>query len=238
MARLLYVEIARRATRPPRIARGSLAKRAHDGHIASRRDVPSERRDGGHPMARPLPLVLALPRRALLRRDLVATLVARVVGPRRADAAFVASVFALSDDELAFARMLLGRAPRFHLFRSNQRASCGDFVAVDCSPPRVEQRRAIVIDLKLGARARIGGGGAGAQLRFAEGAVREVARVSGDLPADSRFDLVTGSRDAVLSHLLGHARPAPRTSRQEPLVSDPTPRALTKEPSFGNYPTL
>lgn len=152
-------------------------------------------------MSRALPLVLEIPRRALARRDLVPTLVARAIAPSRAHAAFVTSVFHLSEDELAFARALLERSTRYHLFRANQRAFCGDFVVVDCSPPRPRDRRAVVLDLKLGARAKIGGGGAGAQLRHASEAVREVARVSGSVEVDAPFSLVTGSREAVLALL-------------------------------------
>jgi hypothetical protein len=100
------------------------------------------------------PMVLLLPRRALARRDVVRTLVARL-GLRPSARPEAVSVFAFKDDELDFARALAERT-QLWVFRANQRAFAGDFVVVDVSSPRVDRRPAIVVDLKRGGRLREG----------------------------------------------------------------------------------
>lgn len=151
-------------------------------------------------MARPPPIFLALPRRSLARRDLVPALVHRAIRPANADVGQVVQAFELKNDELDFARALLFRKSQLHLFRSNQRAFCGDFVVIDVSSPDVARRRAVVLDLKQGAPLRVGGGGAGVQLRNAELAVREIARATAVLGGEAAFEVVTGDCAVVLRY--------------------------------------
>ena len=149
-------------------------------------------------MPRPLPLALEIPRRALARRDLIPALVWRALRPRNADAGLVVQTFALKNDELDFARALLGRKSQLRLFRSNQRAFCGDFVVVDVSSPSVARRSAVVLDLKQGAPLCVGGGGAGVQLQNAGLVVRDIATATCALVAEAPFEVVTGDAEEVL----------------------------------------
>ena len=119
-----------------------------------------------------LPTSVKLTRRALDRADALFAHFVRVLRPSAADAGFAVQSFAFKNDEHAFARALLQRRTEIWLFRSNQRAYCGDFIAVDMSNPSPDRRRAIVIDLKRGAPLRTGGG-AGVQLRNAAEAVAQ-----------------------------------------------------------------
>lgn len=146
-----------------------------------------------------VPTSLKLYRSALERRDAVASLITSAIKPSPAHAALVFQSFAFKNDELHFARELLRRKSQLWLFRSNQRAFCGDFTVIDVSSPWPERRRAFVIDLKLGAPVRLGGGGAGVQLRNAERAVREIARTTGALGPDPTFDLLTGDSSKILA---------------------------------------
>lgn len=66
--------------------------------------------------------------------------------------------FGLAEYERDFAKALLRTLTRFWLYRTNQRRGCGDFVAVDMSPPDPRDRRAVVIELKLGERLAEGRG--------------------------------------------------------------------------------
>jgi hypothetical protein len=114
-------------------------------------------------------------------------------------AAVVLSEFAFKNDEQRFARVLMEKKSNLWLFRSNQRAFCGDFIVVDVSSPDPARRRAFVVDLKRGARVKVGGGGAGVQLRGAASAVRELARATGALvEATARVALVTGDGELLL----------------------------------------
>lgn len=72
--------------------------------------------------------------------------------------------FDMRSHERAFVKAVLGRRSNLWLFRTNQRKSCGDFVVVDMSSPRPALRTAYVVELKLGARPRVGGGPVGVQL--------------------------------------------------------------------------
>ncbi len=84
-------------------------------------------------------------------------------------------------------------------FRSNQRAFSGDFVVVDVSSPAKGRRRAFVVDLKQGAPVRVGGGGAGVQLKNAANVVRDIAR-AGALDEESPYELLTGDGSALLAY--------------------------------------
>jgi hypothetical protein len=149
-------------------------------------------------MALKLPLLLALRRPSVERRNGLVLLVARALRPPAADQGFAVHSFALKNDERHFARELLRRKSNYWLFRSNQRHACGDFAVVDVSSPVPARRRAFVIDLKQGAPVRLGGGGAGVQLRNAEQVIRELEATS-VLGSDSPYELVTGDARAMLS---------------------------------------
>lgn len=109
--------------------------------------------------------------------------------------------FILCRDEQRFARAVLVRGTRYWLFRSNQRRFCGDFAIIDMSEPRPGRRPCWVVELKLGADLRVGGGGAGIQLRHAHRAIAHVAATSGVVPLDATPELVAGDRRAILAHL-------------------------------------
>ena len=160
-----------------------------------------------------VPSVLSVPLRSLARRDFVEARVAVDIAPRRRDVAWVVAAFAVTPAELGFARALLAQRPNLRLFRANQRASCGDFVIVDPSPPDVERRRVVVLDLKLGAALAVGGGGAGVQLTGARRAVAEVAGRFGLVPPDAPIDLLTGGERALLGALASRELRIARRSR-------------------------
>jgi hypothetical protein len=146
---------------------------------------------------------IRLTRRAVARRDAFFASILRALRPPSGAEALCVGTFAFKNDEEGFARALLLRQSRIWLYRSNQRAFCGDFVAVDMSSPKPSQRRAFVLELKRGAPLRTGGGGAGVQLRNAERAVRDLAgAVLGDEPA---WDAVTGDGERILAWLAGGA---------------------------------
>ena len=145
------------------------------------------------------PVVIHLAPRSLRRRDGVPVTILR-----QSEAGFarrVLGVFALSEDELRFAREVLAERPCYWVFRSNQRAFCGDFVLVDMSSPRPERRRVFVVDLKRGATVREGGGGAGVQLTRARAAVDAIATRFRAVPRGAAFRLVTGDRARILDWL-------------------------------------
>lgn len=126
-------------------------------------------------MAIHLPLVIKLTRRAVARHDLFCALVQKTTRPSHAEAAFAFHAFAFKADEHEFARALLTRRTELWLFRANQRAFCGDFLAIDMSSPCPASRRAWVIELKRNMPIRIGGGAVGVQLRNAALAMQSVA---------------------------------------------------------------
>src|SRR5678815_3169916 len=65
--------------------------------------------------------------------------------------------FEMRSHERAFVKTMLARCSNLWLFRTNQRKSCGDFIAVDMSSSRRAKRRAYVMELKTGERLVIGG---------------------------------------------------------------------------------
>lgn len=151
--------------------------------------------------------MLRLRRDALARRDGIGLLVSRALRPRPCDHAAVVAAFAFKADEERFARALLAHKTQLWLFRVNQRAFAGDFVVVDASSPTPARRRVLVVDLKLGAPVRLGGGGAGVQLRNAPDVVRALAREGGVIDEATPFELATGGAEALL-RLLRAAPPA------------------------------
>lgn len=107
--------------------------------------------------------------------------------------------FEMRSHERAFVKTALARRSNLWLFRTNQRKSCGDFIATDMSSQRVH-RRAFVIELKTGDRLVIGG--ARLQCAHYRAAVDEL--VARKILADSSpVELVYGDGGAVLTHLGG-----------------------------------
>jgi hypothetical protein len=133
------------------------------------------------------PPVLRLPRAALARRDVVERSL------RGADPVLF-HAFALKGDELAFARALAERG-NFWIWRVDQRAFGGDFVVVDVSSPSPSRRRPLVLDLKRGARVRVGR--AGIQMRRAEHALAAIA-AQGVIDRASDASYLTGDARALL----------------------------------------
>jgi hypothetical protein len=147
-----------------------------------------------------LPFVLHVRRENVVRGDALLHLVSRTFRLRDATLLAAWHAFAFKNDEHAFARELLSRKSNLWLFRTNQRAFAGDFVVVDLSSPSPAGRCASVLDLKRGAPLRIGGGGAGIQLKNASLAIRELA-ARGTLAEGVPCELLTGDARFVLRHL-------------------------------------
>jgi len=102
--------------------------------------------------------------------------------------------------ERTFVKTVLARRSNLWLFRTNQRRSCGDFIAIDMSSSRRADRRASVMELKMSERLVIGG----ARLQCAQygSAIDElVAREI--LDDTSPVELLYGDGAAVLTHLGG-----------------------------------
>lgn len=146
-------------------------------------------------MHAPLVVRLTLP---LLRRGELA--LARVAATRRADVAVARRVLACAGPERRFARALLERKANLWLLRSDQRAFGGDFVVVDCSPARVEDRAALVLELKQGAPVARAGPSRH-QVRNASAVVAAAARATGALRPDAPFEVLLGDPDALLARL-------------------------------------
>lgn len=144
------------------------------------------------------PITLRLHLGALARRDGVVHLLHARAGKVRAP---LASAFAVSEDERAFARELLRRRPSLWLFRTHQRRFCGDFVALDMASPSPSRRRAWAIDLKQGGPLRIGGGGASVAFTRLHLAVEEIAAETHAIAAGAAVERVTGAAAVVLRHL-------------------------------------
>jgi hypothetical protein len=147
-----------------------------------------------------LPLALRVTRRALVRGDTFFATILDAVQPARGVALFAFHAFAFKNDERSFARELLERRTQLWLFRSNQRAFCGDFVAVEMSCPDPARRRAFVLELKLGEALRAGRGGV--QLKNAGDAVRDAGK-GGVLGTGASFEVLTGSATSILTYLAG-----------------------------------
>ncbi len=107
--------------------------------------------------------------------------------------------FELHPRELRFAREILLDRTQFWLWRTNQKQLAGDFALVDMSSPDPRRRPVWVIDLKLGAEVRFGGGGAGNQLSKAEAAVATLAAMG--VVSFQKPRLATGDGAALLSAL-------------------------------------
>ncbi|MBA2544330.1 MAG: hypothetical protein H0V17_32095 [Deltaproteobacteria bacterium] len=108
--------------------------------------------------------------------------------------------FEMRSHERAFVKAVLARRSNLWLFRTNQRRSCGDFIAIDMSSSRRVDRRAYVMELKTGDPLVTGG----ARLQCAQYRVAVNELVARDLLADgSPVELLYGDNAAVLTHLGG-----------------------------------
>jgi hypothetical protein len=106
--------------------------------------------------------------------------------------------FDMRSHERAFVKTLLARLSNLWLFRTNQRRSCGDFIAIDMSSSRRVNRRAYVMELKMGERLVIGG----ARLQCAHyGAAIDELITREILETSSPVELLYGDATAVLTHL-------------------------------------
>ena len=144
--------------------------------------------------------LVRLPHAALRARVSVSTMVQAAIGGRPPEPHEVAA-FALTRDERRFVDELSRRHDRFWIYRSHQKRYCGDFALVDMSSPRPCRRTVWIVDLKHAARLRLGGGGAGVQLRNRDAAIAELV-ADGVADADSPACAVVGDRRVVLAHLL------------------------------------
>lgn len=154
------------------------------------------------------PTSLRLTGAALFRGVSLHALLMRALGVSHALAWNFAEHFAFKNDEARFAKELLRRRGNFWLYRTHQARFCGDFVLVDMSSPRPAGRSVYVLDLKLGGRLKVGGGGAGVQFRNAALAVGEIAR-GGVIDPTLPYELLSGDRGEVLA-ALGDGCLAPR----------------------------
>jgi hypothetical protein len=145
--------------------------------------------------------VIRVPKNDILRPKTLERVLSRAWSRSGSVPRDLLAAFAFANDEALFAKELLVRAPQMWLFRTNQRRFSGDFVVVDMSSPVVPKRRSWVVDLKRGAPLRLGGGGAGIQLKNAPLAIAEIARTTGVLEAPAFAERVVGDRREVLRHL-------------------------------------
>ncbi|MCO5165283.1 MAG: hypothetical protein M9894_02800 [Planctomycetes bacterium] len=146
-------------------------------------------------MRAPIVVRLTLP---LLRRGDLA--LARAAGARRGDVAAVRRALACSGPERRFARALLERRTHLWLLRADQRAFAGDFVVVDLSPPRLERRAALVLELKQGA-SLVRAGSTRHQVQHAAAVVAAAARATGALAPAAPFEVLVGDPTALLAWL-------------------------------------
>jgi hypothetical protein len=118
----------------------------------------------------------------------------------------VASAFAFKDRELEFARSLLERHSSVWLYRTNQRAFAGDFVAVDVSSPAVARRLVFAIELKRDEPVRVHTG-VGVQFRNTARVIEDLA-LRGVVTRDARVVLMSGDAGRMLSFLSRRQRAA------------------------------
>lgn len=139
------------------------------------------------------PLTLRLPSWLCARFDL-----ARVIANEHRRCRF--DQFDMRSHERAFVKTVLARRSNLWLFRTNQRRSCGDFIAIDMSSPVRAERRAYVMELKMGERLVIGG----ARLQCAQYATAVDELVARAILVDSSpVELLYGDGAVVLARLGG-----------------------------------
>lgn len=150
------------------------------------------------------PIFLKLSRAALARRDIVRRIVQRSRSVPRHAVAETTYAFAMTEDELSFARALLSVQSQLWLFRTHQRRFAGDFVVVNVSSPDPAHRPVFAVELKLGARVRVHDG-TPLQLRNAGLVVTHIAR-TGVIADSCEPEMLTGDARAVINHLRGASR--------------------------------
>jgi hypothetical protein len=151
-------------------------------------------------MSSRLPLLLWLPRAfAVGQRSWARVLDRELAGEVRPA---VTWRYALSPDEKRFVRVLLRRHSQLWCWRTDQQARAGDFALVDMSAPDPANRRWFVVDVKLEAPLRRGGGGAGNQLVNA-GRVGRVLATRGLVGKGTAPVLLTGDRRELVREIAG-----------------------------------
>lgn len=117
-----------------------------------------------------------------------------------------AEAFLFCNDEKEFAKTLLKTKKNLWLYRCNQQRFCGDFIIVDMSSPFPEKRQVYVLDLKMQAPLKLGGGGAGIQFRDVSLAIDELQERTDTISPDSPLLRITGDSRLILD-FLGVSRP-------------------------------
>ena len=151
-------------------------------------------------MRRTVPWFLRLPRGAVARRDVIERLSAALHRERRVDPGEAVHAFGFKCDELAFAREVLTRHPRYWVFRTHQQRRCGDFASVDMSSPAPARRAVLVVELKRAEDLRVDRG-AGLQLARAAELLAALAEETGVVTADAPVVRVTGDGRALAAWL-------------------------------------
>lgn len=136
----------------------------------------------------------------LARRDVIESVAWSQHRAWRVEPGDVVHAFGFKCDELAFARALLGAHTRYRLYRTHQQRRCGDFAAVDMSPPSPARRVLRVLELKRDEALRVDRG-AGLQLSQADALREALAREAGVVTADVRVERLTGDARALLAWL-------------------------------------
>lgn len=144
-------------------------------------------------MLRRLPILVRLPLAYARGRQSMAQVLDRAIG---GDVRAAVPAFRLHPREKRFARLILERHTRFWLYRTDQKQRSGDFALLDMSSPDPAGRRLWIVDLKLGADVKLGGGGAGNQLSNHPAAVALLQRRG--LIRDACPRLAVGDGSALL----------------------------------------
>lgn len=144
------------------------------------------------------PLTLRLPSWLCESFDLPRVIANEHRSPGRTTGVCRFDQFEMRSHERAFVKTVLARRSNLWLFRTNQRRSCGDFIAIDMSSSRRADRRTYVMELKMGERLVIGG----ARLQCAQyGAAIDELVVREIVEDGSPVELLYGDGAAVLTHL-------------------------------------
>lgn len=151
-------------------------------------------------MGKTIPWFLRLSRGAMARRDVIERTLSALHATRWVDPGEALHAFAFKCDELGFARALLAQHPRYWLFRTHQQRRCGDFAAVDMSPPDPARRVVRVIELKRAAPLRVNRG-AGLQLANAMELRAALAAHTRVVDEGAPVERLTGEADALIAWL-------------------------------------
>jgi hypothetical protein len=146
------------------------------------------------------PLTLRLPSWLCDSFDLARVIASEHRSPGRTTGPCHFDRFDMRSHERTFVKAVLARRSNLWLFRTNQRRSCGDFIAIDMSSSRRASRCAYVMELEMGERLVIGG--ARLQCAHYRAAVDELA-ARGIIEDRSPVELLYGDSAAALTHLGG-----------------------------------